>query len=97
MVTFFDTNLYNISSTTWVDELLTVSLSTSPLFWIWISSVVVWFFLELAIWESCEFNLKHMYFTGINRQSVFLNHLNLVLVSNVTKNMFLQQLYFYYI
>lgn len=64
----------------------------TPFFWVWVLSVFVWFFLEIAVWAAHYFNTKHTYIGGYNRTTIFMLSLP-KLVKNFHKNTFLKALY----
>ena len=64
----FNTNKYLVSGTFY--DFVTNTLQAVPFFWVWISSIIVWFFLELSIWLSHYFNSKHSYLNNLKRSSL---------------------------
>lgn len=47
----------------------------SPMFWVWLTSVAVWLFLEIGVWEAQAFNTKHSFVGGASKDLIFLLHL----------------------
>ena len=73
------------------------SLQAMPLFWVWLASVFVWFFLELAVWEVNSFNTKHSYTVKEDKN---LNHnaiISLLLLKNFFKLNILKVAYKLYV
>lgn len=62
----------------------------SPLFWVWLTSVLVWFFLEVAVWEAYAFNAKHSYIADLQKNTQFLLNLSSLLLQTKFKKNFLK-------
>lgn len=86
---------YLISSTFY--EFVTSSFQILPFFWVWLASIVVWFFLELSNYLAYNFNLKHSYFNNANRLNV-ANIYVIRLISNKIKlSLFIKKVYKYFL
>lgn len=51
-------------------EFISSVFQSSPFFWVWLATVVVWFFLEITIWAAKGFNTKHTYINTLSRKNI---------------------------
>jgi len=86
---------YLISGTFY--EFAVGSFQTLPFFWVWLASIVVWFFLELSSYLSYSFNLKHSYLNNINRLSVTGVYLVRLLNNKLKLSLFIEKAYKYFL
>ena len=70
--------------------LLETTFQTIPLFWVWLTSLLVWFFLELSVWEAYAKNEKHAYVAELNRQTEFMLSLPAILIQPQFRKNFLK-------
>lgn len=83
----FNTNKYLVSGTFY--DFASNLLQSVPFFWVWVSSVVVWFFLDLSTWLSHFFNSKHSYLNNLKRSNLLTNSVNNLLKKKVAVTVYL--------
>lgn len=105
MVNFSELSYLNLNNTTLYAYLLsgtfyeftTNILESFPLFWVWVASILVWFFLELSTFLSSFFNTKHSYLNNISRLHVGGSYINIIINNKRNLTSFFKKALAYYL
>jgi hypothetical protein len=94
---FNNNALYNYLLSGTFYEFTTSVLMSFPLFWVWVASIVVWFFLELSTFLSNFFNNKHSYLNNVSRLNILSNYSVMILNNHRNLSSFLKKAVNYYL
>lgn len=86
---FYDFNWYLICGPFY--DVFTTFVQVLPVFWLWVASIIFWFLLEISIWASSLFNLKHTYVNTLARKNQLLMSATRLYTTTQTFRIFLKK------